>query len=154
MTVLSHNAFSVNQAKLVQILSPGTTGRPSTPGVDLKVTVVPQEAKNEGVDLTRDKYVVVAHLPKENGDWERWTMRPMPPEQVGYRGSVTINEFIAGNIPVNAALAVNMGIWFSVEKAPAVHVQQTPTSLRIDETPGDTLAWGQGFGDNVHPRYR
>ncbi len=151
MPVLSHNAFTVNQAKLVQVLSPGTTGRPSTPGVDLKVTVVPGEAKSEGVDLPHN-YVVVAHLPEANGAWSRFTLQSRPPRQVGYRGSVTIQEFVAGDIPVNAALAVQAGIWFSVEKAPAVHVEEGPSSLKIDTTPGDTLAWGQRYGDNVKPR--
>src|SRR5262245_25575409 len=99
MPILSKNAFHVDTAKTVQIPSPGTTGKPATPGVDLSVTVVPEQAKAEGVALP-DKFVVVAHLPdpSEPDGWKRWTLQKMPPERVGFHGNTVVNNFIASGI--------------------------------------------------------
>ena len=61
MPVLTPRAFGA-EAKLVTILPPGTSGAPYKPGVDLRATVLPQEADADGTPLP-DQFVVVAHVP-------------------------------------------------------------------------------------------
>jgi hypothetical protein len=152
MPVLSAHAFGA-RAKPVLILPPGTTGAPYRPGVDLRVSVVPSAAKAEGVALP-DQFVVVAHVPKPDHDgaepaWERVVLTPSSPRRVGYHGEIEVDDFHAENIPVDAAQAAMIGVWFSVETPPHVTVTQRPGFLGIDSTPGDVVAWGQSWGENA-----
>ena len=152
MTVLSSNAFGAN-AKLVTILPPGTTGAPYKPGVDLRATVVPAAARAEGAALP-DKFVVVAHVPAPGASaadprWDRIVMQGEPERRVGWHGEIAVDDFQAENVPVDAALAAQIGVWFSVETVPHTDVHESPGKLSIDITPGDVVAWGQSWGNNT-----
>jgi hypothetical protein len=155
MPILSPRAFGAS-ARMVSILPPGTQGTPVQPGISLRATLLPQEAAADGNALP-DRFVVVAHVPKPGSsiaepEWQRVELNQDPQQRVGYEGNTIVDAFHADDVPVDAAVAGQLGIWFTIETPPHVEVTQRPDFLGIHSTPGDLLAWGQSYGNNVKPQ--